>query len=82
MNHSKYLLGGLFGGGGFFGGRSGGGMGMNMNVQGGGNNFRNMAGNNNINTGHMDGWSQVQTSNGKIKYMNEINEIHVWNWEI
>lgn len=45
----------------------GGGMGMNMNMQGGGNNFGNMAGNNNINTGHMDGGSQVQTTNGKIK---------------
>ena len=43
-------------------------MGMNMNMQGGGNNFGNMAGNNNINTGHMDGGSQVQTTNGKMKY--------------
>ena len=43
-------------------------MGMNMNMQGGGNTFGNMAGNNNINTGHMDGGSQVQTTNGKMKY--------------
>jgi len=48
-------------------------MGMNMNMQGGGNTFGNMAGNNNINTGHMDGGSQVQTTNGNNQMQNGLD---------
>jgi len=68
------LIGSLFGGGGgLFGGSRSGGMGMNLNMQGGGNQFGPMNGNNNINTGHMDGGSQVATNNGSIQQQNGLD---------
>merc|ERR1712131_565191 len=74
LDIGKKLLGGLLGGGGgLFGGSRGGGMGINLNMPGGGNQWGNMNGNNNINTGHMDGGSQVATNNGPIVQQNGLD---------